>query len=47
MFFFLVFLWLLFVGGIVGEVDDEDEIEFVLVSLWMYRIVSYVVFGNF
>lgn len=43
----LVFLWLLFVGGTVGEVDDEDETEFALVSSPMYRIASHAVFVIF
>lgn len=33
----LVFLWLLFVGGTVGEVDDEDETEFALHYLQQYH----------
>lgn len=41
----LVFLWLLFVGGTVGEVDDdEDETEFALVSSQTNRIASHGIF---
>ena len=43
----LVFFWLLFVGGTVGEVDDdedEDETEFALVSLQIKRILTHDVF---
>ena len=41
----LVILWLLFVGGTVGEVDDdEDETEFALVSSQINRIVSHGIF---
>lgn len=41
----LVFLWLLFVGGTVGEVDDdEDETEFALVSSQINGITSHGIF---
>ena len=44
----LVFFWLLFVGGTVGEVDeDEDETQFALVSSDIYRIASHDVFCSF
>ena len=42
MLFPLVFLWLVFVGGTVGEADDdEDETEFGLVSSHINRIASH------
>ena len=41
----LVFLWFLFVGGTVGEVDDdEDETEFALVSSQINRIATHGIF---
>lgn len=41
MLFSLVFLWLGFVGGTVGEADDdEDETEFGLVSSQINKIAS-------
>lgn len=41
MLFPLVFLWLGFVGGTVGEADDdEDETEFGLVSSQINKIAS-------
>lgn len=41
MLFPLVFLWLVFVGGTVGEADDdEDETEFGLVSSQINKIAS-------
>ena len=45
----LVFLWLLFVGGTVSEVDDddEDETEFALVSSHINRITSHGAFSLF
>jgi len=41
-----VFLWLLFVGGTVGELDDEDEdeTEFALVSSQINGIESHGIF---
>ena len=42
----MVFLWLLFVRGTVGEVDDdEDETEFALVSSQIKRILTHDVFS--
>lgn len=41
MLFPLVFLWLVFVGGTVGEADDdEDETEVGLVSSQINKIAS-------
>lgn len=41
----LVFVSLLFVGGTVGETDDdEDETEFALVSSQIHRSLSHDVY---